>query len=168
MGWSPHRMTAVSLRSRVRVVLQHLALVVLGFAVALVVAEGLLQAAAWYVRATGRSPQAIRLTGSERVVCVGDSNTYGLYLQRDQGDPAELQKQWNAHPDLPPIEVVNLGVPGTNSFQAARQLRAHSRDVLSQRRADHDRSQRRVDAPGAGRCDPGERRAATVEGVTRD
>ena len=60
--------------------------------------------------------------GSIRVLALGDSNTYGLYLQADQAYPAVLEKQWNvSHPENP-IEVINLGFPGTNSSRVLKSL----------------------------------------------
>jgi hypothetical protein len=110
---------------RLRVVLRRGGLVVFGLVLALLVAEVLLQLGAWAVR-TQREPPMAWAGGGRRIACLGDSNTYGLYLERPQAYPAVLQRQWDARPDLPPIEVLNLGVPGTNSSK----LRARFGEIM--------------------------------------
>ena len=40
-------------------------------------------------------------TAGKRILTVGDSHTYGLYLERHQAYPAQLQQQWDAQPDAP-------------------------------------------------------------------
>src|SRR3954447_9225811 len=66
------------------------------------------------------------------ILCVGDSNTYGLYLRdRDQeAYPSQLERSWNADPNRTPIEVLNLGYPGVNSSRLIRDL-SRMLDVLS-------------------------------------
>ncbi|MEZ5493345.1 MAG: hypothetical protein R3E61_01880 [Pseudomonadales bacterium] len=57
-----------------------------------------------------------------RVLALGDSNTYGLYLKAEEAWPAQLEQSWNsAHPQSP-IEVLNLGFPATNSFRVLDNL----------------------------------------------
>jgi len=57
------------------------------------------------------------------VLCLGDSNTYGLYLRdRAQAYPQQFEHLWNAQADGHPIEVLNLGYPGTNSSRLRRDL----------------------------------------------
>lgn len=83
----------------------------------LLVLELLLQLGALVVKDQARLVQAQWLTGNTRVLALGDSNTYGLYLQAQDAWPAQLQRQWNAaHPERP-VEVLNLGYPATNSFR---------------------------------------------------
>lgn len=98
-----------------RSALRRLALVVFGIVVALVAIEATLQVGAWYLRWRGRPEPTAWGVGARRVVCLGDSNTYGLYLQRPQAYPAQVQQRWDARPSLPRVEILNLGVPGTNS-----------------------------------------------------
>ncbi len=82
----------------------------------IVLLEVVLQLASLFVREDSRAP-AHWLTGNLRVLALGDSNTYGLYLPAGQAYPAQLETSWNAkHPEYP-IEVINLGYPGTNSFR---------------------------------------------------
>jgi len=89
-------------------------LVVLGILLALVLSEALLQAGAWIVRFRGQP--GLTWSGSgRRIICVGDSNTYGLYPDRTPAYPAVLQWRWNAQTGMAAAEILTLGVPGTNS-----------------------------------------------------
>ena len=45
---------------------------------------------------------------------MGDSNTYGLYVERNETYPSALQELWAAD-TLEAIQVINVGFPGTNS-----------------------------------------------------
>ncbi len=104
------------------------------FVVALLLAELLLQIGAFVVRANGRSAPDVSLGEHRRVAAFGDSNTYGLYLSPDEAYPAQFEALWNATPDVQPIEVANLGYPGTNSSVIAREfgqaLRSLDPDVV--------------------------------------
>ena len=87
------------------------------------VLEAALQVAALLLWATGRPAPTEWLTGRRRVLCLGDSNTYGLYLaDRADAYPQQLERMWNASGDRAPIEVLNLGYPGTNSSRMMHDL----------------------------------------------
>jgi lysophospholipase L1-like esterase len=77
--------------------------------------ELLLQTGAWLVRTTGREAPAAWLADDVRILCLGDSNTYGLYLPPHESWPAQLETSWNATVAPPRIRVFNLGYPGSNS-----------------------------------------------------
>lgn len=79
--------------------------------------ELMLQGLSLIVRASGHSIQKDWLTTNTRVLALGDSFVYGLYLPQNLSWPAQLQEHWNNHlaEDQQPIEVLNLGFPGTNS-----------------------------------------------------
>lgn len=84
--------------------------------------EAVLQCAAWYLR-----KQDIRTDFSfpgamYRVVFLGDSHTYGLYLPESDSYPMQLSKMWNADASLPKIDVINLGYPGTNSSRILKSV----------------------------------------------
>jgi lysophospholipase L1-like esterase len=84
--------------------------------------ELLLQLGALVVSATVRDIPTGWSTENTRVLALGDSNTFGIYLEEDESYPSQLQELWNArHPDAP-IEVLNLGYPGTNSFMVANNI----------------------------------------------
>lgn len=82
-----------------------------GILLGLVVLELGLQAGAWVVAATGRRLPVSWLTSHTRILCLGDSNTYGLWLERDEAYPQQLEAIWNADPAAAPVEVLNLGFP---------------------------------------------------------
>jgi lysophospholipase L1-like esterase len=86
--------------------------------------EAFLQAAALAVKVTHPSVSRTWLPGRRRVLCLGDSNTYGLYM-RDRSDayPAQLEKLWNESGMQPQIEVLNAGYPGTNSSRLRKNFR---------------------------------------------
>lgn len=95
---------------------RRLALVALGVGLAVVALEVALQAGALALWGSGRPAPAAWMGVRHRVLCLGDSNTYGLWLpDRADAYPQQLERLWNADPDRAPIEVLNLGYPGTNS-----------------------------------------------------
>jgi lysophospholipase L1-like esterase len=94
------------------------ALIVLGLAAALLAAEVLLQAGAAYRRWSGTRPELAVGEGT-RILCVGDSHTYGLYLEPDQSYPGQLQRLLGDG-----VQVVNLGFPGMNSSRLRAELPA--------------------------------------------
>ena len=102
---------------------KRLALVVAGVAIGLVLTEAGLQVAAWGVqRAVGESLPRAWLTGDLRVLCLGDSHTYGLYFPAEKAYPIRLEALWAARGETPSLEVLNLGLPGTNSSSLVRIL----------------------------------------------
>jgi lysophospholipase L1-like esterase len=60
--------------------------------------------------------------GVRRVVCVGDSNTYGLYVPMVSAWPSVLGRRLDFAQGPGKWEVLNLGVPGYTSFQVRRLL----------------------------------------------
>jgi len=71
-------------------------------------------------------------TDRPRVVCIGDSNTYGLLEARENAYPAVLERLWNAATPARPVEVLNLGFPGLNSSK----MRQSFRDLMIALRPD--------------------------------
>lgn len=100
-----------------------LTLVPIGIVVGLLVLEGGLQLGALVLKGQkrGEIPAAF-LTGNLQVLCVGDSNTYGLWLERSEAYPQQLEAIWNQRHAPPDLEVLNLGFPGTNSSRIVRDL----------------------------------------------
>jgi len=85
--------------------------------ITLIALEVLLQIGAVVVKENTWRAKTHWLTGNIRILALGDSNTYGLYLPPESSYPSQLEQQWNAqHPELS-VEVINLGYPGTNSFR---------------------------------------------------
>src|SRR5690242_17306033 len=94
-----------------RALVGRLSLLAFGLVVGVLALEGLLQVGAVYVRATRAHPSIGAPTGGRRVVALGDSNTYGLYLAHDQAYPQQLEHLWNeSHRQH--VEVLNMGYPG--------------------------------------------------------
>jgi len=112
-----------------RRVLARSALLMGSLVVALLLGEILLQVAATVVEVTGRHPDEAFTGDSLRVVCLGDSNTYGLHLDRSEAYPQQLEALWNSDARRPTIEVLNFGYPGTNSSTVRRELPRILRDL---------------------------------------
>ena len=101
---------------------QRLLLVLFGFALSLVALEGVMQAGAVAVRLTGRKPGNEWLTGARRVLSLGDSFTYGLFVERAEAYPMAFERLWNSSSPDSKVEVLNLGFPGANSVQLRNEL----------------------------------------------
>lgn len=71
-----------------------------------------------------RGPEATRKKpqGVWRIAMIGDSVTYGLGVEVEQTFPSLLESELNPA-DTGPVEVLNFGVPGYNSFQEYTLLR---------------------------------------------
>lgn len=61
-------------------------------------------------------------SGKWRMLCLGDSNTYGVYVDRSEAYPVVFERPWNASRSGSDaaVEVFNLGYPGTNSSKLAQ------------------------------------------------
>jgi lysophospholipase L1-like esterase len=89
----------------------------------LLLLEAVLQLASWYLRQGNNNRHEFLLTDAmHRVVFLGDSHTYGIYLPESDSYPAQLSKMWNEDTSLPKIDVINLGYPGTNSSRILKSL----------------------------------------------
>ena len=89
----------------------------------LLVAEAGLQIAAFFVQRSTRAELPVAwLTGNVRVLCLGDSHTYGIWVERSQAYPQQLESVWNERTPSPKLEVLNVGVPGTSSSRLVREL----------------------------------------------
>jgi lysophospholipase L1-like esterase len=63
-----------------------------------------------------------RLPGEIRVLCLGDSVTFGLGLYRGDTWPDRLAEELRERAPGRPVRVVNAGVPGWSSYQGMRLL----------------------------------------------
>ena len=90
--------------------------IALGLIAGLVVLEIALQLAAVVTRSTARDADVVSGAGVRHVLAVGDSNTYGLYLDREQAYPAVFAQRENAIA-RERVSVVNAAFPGVNSSQ---------------------------------------------------
>lgn len=98
-------------------------------ALAALLAETLLQAAALFARTRDDS----RHGGLRRLIAVGDSHTYGAMVAPEDSYPGQLQRLLDA--EAPGSwSVVNLGVPGMNTsevrVQLQRTLAEHPADLV--------------------------------------
>lgn len=77
-----------------------------------------------YLKGTERGVRSADELGPQGkdLVCLGDSNTFGLWLEGEDSYPSRLQDLLDEHVTGGPHRVVNLGIPGLNS--------AHLRDAL--------------------------------------
>lgn len=90
--------------------------------IVLILVELALQLAAPLVRvAMSRERDLADPTATLTVLCVGDSNTYGLHLPRVYAYPALLQAALGLRYEQP-VNVINRGIPGQNSAQVAAGL----------------------------------------------
>src|SRR6187549_2761818 len=102
-------------RARWRRFAERLGLVCLGLVFALVALEGLLQIGAAYVRETAYDRSSEWVGPARRILCLGDSNTYGTMVRRPHAYPEVLKKLWNGQAGRTEVDVLNLGIPGMNS-----------------------------------------------------
>jgi len=72
----------------------------------------------------GSQPPGARRPREVRVLCLGDSVTFGLGVRDDQTWPVQLKRVLLASPELDgrPVHVLNGGVPGWSSVQGMRLL----------------------------------------------
>jgi lysophospholipase L1-like esterase len=94
---------------------QKLAMVAGGLLAAAVVLEVLLQIGGLFVDRDARTSPSSPGSSKLRIMTLGDSNTFGLYLDEEESYPHQLESLWNASGESPKIEVANLAYPGTNS-----------------------------------------------------
>lgn len=77
----------------------------------------------------GPEHDEVRRPGTLRVICTGDSNTFGLAVRDDETWPELLRRTLGALLDgCLDVEVVNAGVPGYSTEETVRQVR---RDLLA-------------------------------------
>lgn len=98
-----------------------IALVGLGIVLGLALLEGALQLAAVFV-SPNRLPALPASVGTTRLLCVGDSNTYGLWVERQEAYPQVLERLWNGDATRGTLEALNLGVPGMTTSKLRNAL----------------------------------------------
>jgi lysophospholipase L1-like esterase len=72
-----------------------------------------------------RGPEIARVKkpGTMRLICLGDSSTYGFSISRDERTwPMRLQMYLNRVGSPTPFEVINAGAPGYSSFESLAML----------------------------------------------
>lgn len=68
-----------------------------------------------------RGPDILPGSGRRRVLCLGDSFTYGSYVDDEQTLPAQLERQWRARGHA--VDVINAGLGGTTIVDQLEILR---------------------------------------------
>lgn len=104
--------------STVRLWFGRLGLILLGLLAGAVLVETVLRVGALATGSRQIPTTPAQWQGSTlRILALGDSNTYGLYVGRSAAYPRIFEQMWNQQALRPRIEVLNLGYPGTNSSQ---------------------------------------------------
>jgi len=67
-------------------------------------------------------------TRHPRVLCLGDSHTYGLFLERQQAWPAMLEESLHKR-GIVNAEVINLAYPGTNSYRVRHSIESMMEEI---------------------------------------
>ncbi|MCX8037481.1 MAG: GDSL-type esterase/lipase family protein [Candidatus Sumerlaeia bacterium] len=70
----------------------------------------------------GKDIPEAKSTGTLRVLCLGDSRTFGYQVANEQSFPAQLELRLREMQPNSPIEVLNAGFPGYSSYQGLRFL----------------------------------------------
>ncbi|TAJ22145.1 MAG: hypothetical protein EPO68_03655 [Planctomycetota bacterium] len=104
-------------------VLKRLVRILLAVVLGLAVSELALRAAGSALLSAG-GQRAADGGSAERFLCLGDSNTYGLYLEGPDSYPAKLDALIRAHAGAT-ATVINLGVPGQGVHHVREGLPAH-------------------------------------------
>ena len=109
-------------RSRAR----RLPAILLALVLGVFLCEGLLWGLSLVVRVDGpRGGEGqLEAVPGLRVLCMGDSNTFGWSEPAEASYPAQLEALLNERVEGGPHQVVNLGMPGVNSRQVAERLPA--------------------------------------------
>src|SRR5687767_7652500 len=111
-----------------RAFVQRAVLVGVGLLVGLLLLEGLLRLAAAVLPQRLQRAQPVKQEerppepGEVRILCVGDSHTYGVGVSPDESYPSQLERLLRARGVH--ARVVNAGVPGQNSSQLRERLPA--------------------------------------------
>ncbi len=69
-----------------------------------------------------RAATAVDSGRRQRLLAIGDSNTWGLWVEAEDAYPKQVEFLWNQDPGRLPLEVVNLGYPGMNSSGVLKRL----------------------------------------------
>jgi lysophospholipase L1-like esterase len=75
----------------------------------------------------GPSVERPKPGGTRRILCIGDSSTFGIGVAEDATYARRLERWLASSPTR--WEVVNVGVPGYTSFQMARFVATRARDL---------------------------------------
>lgn len=94
--------------------------------IALLLLELVLQCASYFFE---RPLAALNpTTRHPRVLCLGDSHTYGLFLERQQAWPSMLEEALHKR-GVVNAEVINLAYPGTNSYRVRHSIESMLEEI---------------------------------------
>jgi hypothetical protein len=106
---------------------------VMGTGASLVLAEGALWILHFALSPERRAAELAPQPGERRILCVGDSNTFGIHLDASASYPGRLQSYLD-RAAAQPWRVVNLGYPGQNTAQIrgrlARNLEVYRPEIM--------------------------------------
>lgn len=112
----------MSQKRRWLAIFSRVGLLLAGIAGGLVLAEAALQLGSLFAGRAGVD-LAWRAEGRPlRLLFLGDSNTYGVFVDPAQAYPRVLESEWNRRAAGSAVEVLNLGFPGTNSTKVRNEL----------------------------------------------
>lgn len=97
---------------------QKILLIIIGLCIAILLGEAFFQIGNLIVNRT-KNNLSVSKTNNYRILCLGDSSTYGIGASdiKRFSYPSRLQTVLNQNISSKKFEVLNLGVPGTNSSQ---------------------------------------------------
>jgi lysophospholipase L1-like esterase len=75
----------------------------------------------WHMNAAGFRGPELR-GGRSRILCIGSSETFGLYEQEGGEWPRQLEQILNRRPGAPPVEVINAAYPGLSLATTLKRL----------------------------------------------
>lgn len=70
----------------------------------------------------GEDFETIKTVGTWRILCLGDSRTFGYCVKQDECYPARIAALWREKYPGIRLEVLNAGMPGYSSYQGRRYL----------------------------------------------
>jgi len=100
-----------------------LLLIIFGIIFPLLILETGLRFAAWIAQ-SHLNKETFSNGGKLRILCLGDSYTYGLGVERDETFPAQLKVLLEKKLGNDKIEVINAGMPGMNTPLLANNFNA--------------------------------------------
>jgi lysophospholipase L1-like esterase len=107
---------------------QKLLVIVFGLFIAVLIGEGLFRLGGLLLNQTKSND--IRRKATYRIICIGDSTTYGIGASniKKYSYPSQLQEILDSNTVNKKIDVINLGSPGINSSQVLNRFEKNIND----------------------------------------
>jgi len=106
-----------------------IAIFLAGMVVCLLVLEITLRIVGAIYAHRSESDEVIKYPAQCTILCVGDSETFGIGAPRIQSYPAQLQRFLNTGALQNKFNVINRGRPGQNSAQLLMRLEEYLREI---------------------------------------